>query len=145
MRNSEIGRKDFLMSIQPIHAEKIVDGDKTVELRRRFVHHVEPGALLLIYSSSPIRAIIGYVAIAGVRRLPVKKIWSEYGKAACVCRGDFDEYFAGAEHGYAILLGEVKRFTPTVAAAELRKRFSFVPPQSFRYLPREYYSLLDYD
>jgi predicted transcriptional regulator len=38
------------------YAAKILDGEKTVELRRRFPDSGSVGATLFIYSSSPIRA-----------------------------------------------------------------------------------------
>ena len=40
--------RDVLLSIRPVHAEKILTGDKTVELRRRFASAVTPGTLALI-------------------------------------------------------------------------------------------------
>lgn len=142
---TEIARRDFLVSIRPLYAEKIINGAKTVELRRRFVNEIDPGAVVLIYSSSPIQAIVGYAAISGVQRLPIEKMWRKHAEAACIRRRDFDSYFAGLEVGYAILLGTVRRFRQAFAAAELRKRFGFVPPQSFRYLPEAYYALLKHE
>lgn len=140
-----ISRQDFVVSIRPHYAKKIVEGEKTVELRRRFVDEVDPGSLILIYSTSPIQAIIGRATIDDVRKLSLRKIWQAFADKACVDRREFDQYFYGLDEGYAILLKNVKKFRHCLAAADLRKRFGFVPPQSFRYLPEEYYSLLDHE
>jgi predicted transcriptional regulator len=145
MRMTEVFRRDFLVSVRPLYAEKILAGEKTVELRRRFVEEPDPGAIAMIYSTSPVQALMGYVAIKMVRRLPIKVLWREYGAAACIDREDFELYFNGVDDGYAILLRDVKRFRCSIDAADLRQRFGFVPPQSFMYLPEEYYPLLDYD
>ena len=138
-------RRDFLVSIRPTHVANIVQGRKTVELRRRFSEDVAAGAVLLIYSTSPTQAIIGSASISSVRRLPLEDLWERHGNAACITRVDFDSYFRGLSEGYAILLQDVKPFERQVAAADLRERFGFVAPQSFMYLRKEYYPLLNYE
>jgi predicted transcriptional regulator len=132
-------RRDLLISIRPTHVEKIVAGLKTVELRRRFSEDVAAGAVILIYSTSPTRAIIGSASISGVRRLQLKDLWDQHGDAACIDRETFDAYFSGLAEGYAILLEDVRQFERHVAAADLKERFGFVAPQSFMYLRQEYY------
>lgn len=138
-------RRDFLVSIRPTHVENIVQGRKTVELRRRFSEDVAPGAVLLIYSTSPTQAIVGSASISGVRRLQLDDLWEQYGDAACIDRETFDAYFSGLAEGYAILLQDVKQFARQVAAADLKERFGFVAPQSFMYLRQEYYPLLNHE
>src|SRR5438132_6873311 len=91
-----------LVSIRPLYASKILDGEKTVELRRRFPEINSTGATAIIYSSSPVRAIVGYARIKCALKLPVSTIWSEHGVAACISRADFDTYFTGLGFGFAI-------------------------------------------
>lgn len=138
-------RRDFLVSIRPTHVENIVRGRKTVELRRRFSEDVEAGAVLLIYSTSPIQAIIGSAGISAVRKLRLDDLWDQHGHDACVDRKSFDAYFTGLSEGYAILLEDVKPFAQHMAAADLREQFGFVAPQSFMYLRQEHYSLLNHE
>ena len=59
--------RDVLFSIRPAHAEKILTGNKTVELRRRFASAVTPGTLALIYSTSPTSALTGSAKIKAVQ------------------------------------------------------------------------------
>jgi predicted transcriptional regulator len=47
---------DIIISVKPEHAHNIIVGRKTVELRRRFT---DTSAIVLIYSSSPEKALIG--------------------------------------------------------------------------------------
>ena len=142
MANLDFFKRDVLVSIRPYYAEKIIGGQKTVELRRRFPEEAATGGLALIYSSSPVRAIIGYARIKDVRRLPVEQIWQEHGADACISRDDFDRYFDGLGYGFAILLAEVRKLTKQVGASDLQERFGFVAAQSFRYVGEEYHSLL---
>lgn len=135
-------KRDILVSIHPTYAAKILSGQKTVELRRKFPEASAIGATVLIYSTSPVQAIVGYARIKNVLRLPVEQIWQDHGEAACLERHDFDAYFDGLDYGFAILLGGVKTLKRQLNALELRNEFGFVPPQSFRYLDEGYTSLL---
>lgn len=134
--------RDVLVSVQPKYVSKILAGAKTVELRRRFPESAATGALALIYSSSPVRAVVGYARIREVLRLPISKIWKEHGTAACVSKKEFDEYFQGLKFGFAIFLERIKLLSPQVAATDLEQQFGIVPPQSYRYLQKDCISLL---
>jgi predicted transcriptional regulator len=137
-----IDKRDLLLSIRPNYADMIIDGTKTVELRRRFANGIEAGALLVIYSTSPKQSIIGSARVKTVERMRLKALWKTHGKSACILKVDFDTYFAGLTEGYAVVLESAKAFRRPIAAADLRKKFGFVAPQSFMYLPKEYYRLL---
>jgi predicted transcriptional regulator len=138
----DFASQDVLFSIKPTYADKILDGRKTVELRRRFTNSEVIGALAFIYSTSPVRELVGYARIRDVRRLRVSDIWSEYHEVAGIDKADFDTYFDGRCEGYVIVLDEPTRLADTVPIADLRERFGFVAPQSFRYVPREYHALI---
>ena len=61
----------FLRFIEPF-LQFVLDGRKTVELRRRFTNSEVIGSLAFIYSTSPVRELVGYARIRDVRRLGVK-------------------------------------------------------------------------
>lgn len=134
-------RRDVLMSIRPVYASKIMSGQKTVELRRKFPE-ASVGATALIYSTSPVQAIVGYARITSVLRLPIQEIWDKFRKVACIERADFDVYFDGLNYGFAIHLEDVKELDQHLKAVNLREELGFVPPQSFRYVDKGYTSLL---
>ena len=136
-------RRDFVLSIRPEYAKLIIGGEKTVELRRRFANRVGPGAIALIYCTSPTQAIIGMTEILDIECLPIGRLWSKHGKAAKVRPDTFSSYFAGCNKGFALLLGKPRKFERALSASKLRKQFGFVPPQSFVYLPMRYYALLE--
>jgi predicted transcriptional regulator len=54
--------RDLLVSVRPKYASQILSGKKTVELRRKFPETIAAGTLALIYSSSPVRAIVRYAS-----------------------------------------------------------------------------------
>jgi predicted transcriptional regulator len=133
--------KDFLVSVRPKYAAKLLDGEKTVELRRRFPDAGCAGATVFIYSSSPICALVGHAEIKDVRKLGVSALWREHSDAACISRKDFYRYFSGVKFGFAILLGTVKPMT-RVTASDLESQFGIVPPQSYRYVAKNFLSLI---
>jgi predicted transcriptional regulator len=126
--------RDVIFSIRPVHAEKILDGSKTVELRRRFTDGVKPGTLALIYSTSPTSALTGSARIQDVQRLAVPDLWEKHRLGACLQKREFEDYFLGLERGYAIVLTSVRPLARPVGLPELRERFGFEPPQSYQYI-----------
>jgi predicted transcriptional regulator len=135
--------KDILFSVRPVHAEKILKGKKTVEVRRRFSHCLPPGIRALIYSTSPIQALIGAAEIRTVERLPLEDIWERHGQAACIGKEEFEAYFSGCKHGYAILLERAKPLERPLPLSELRERFGLEPPQSYLYASRHLSNLFE--
>ena len=130
-------KNDILISIQPEYADQIMDGCKTVELRRRFVETVEQDTRLFIYSSSPVGAIIGCAKIEGVIKLPIKQIWKTFHKQACIEKSEFEKYFDGVEFGFVVSLGDVTPLTELLVREDILDRWGIRPPQSYMYLPLE--------
>jgi predicted transcriptional regulator/DNA-binding XRE family transcriptional regulator len=127
--------RDVILSIRPVHAEKILDGSKTVELRRRFTGGVTPGTIALIYSTSPRSALTGSARIKEVQRLAVQELWERHCSAACLQKREFEDYFSGLASGYAIVLTSPQPLIRPVGLPELRQRFGFEAPQSYQYIP----------
>ncbi|MGN6207957.1 helix-turn-helix domain-containing protein [Asticcacaulis sp.] len=126
-------RRDVVFSIKPQYSEKILDGKKTVELRRRFPIDTPAGTKALIYSTSPTRAVTGIAQIDEVLKGTPSSIWKNFSTEACIAKDDFDSYFAGAENGFVIKLSHATPLSRPFELNELRERFNFEPPQSFLY------------
>jgi predicted transcriptional regulator len=134
--------RGLLVSVHPRHASNILNGDKTVELRRRFPERHTRGALALIYSTTPVQAIVGVARIKHVLKLPISCIWKEYSSAACVSRAEIEAYFSGLREGYVILLEEVRSLRRQLTMEDLYTQFGIVPPQSYRYVTVDCIALL---
>ena len=126
-------QRDVVLSIRPHYSDKILGGEKTVELRRRFPVSAPQGTIAYIYSTSPVRAIVGMAQIDDVLKLPIDLIWADFKSVAFIERADFDKYFDGLGMGFALLFKNVRSFSNPIPLAELRERFNFEPPQSFLY------------
>lgn len=127
----------LLLSVRPRFAELILVGAKTVELRR-VRPNIPPGAVALIYSASPICALVGVGAIVAVHVDDRDRIWHRHGELTGITRAEYDEYFKGSPDAVAIALRAVRRLPRPLALPQLRQGYAwFRPPQSFRYLTSE--------
>lgn len=142
MFDDTLNQKDFLLSIKPEYALKILSGEKSIELRRSFPEINGHSALILIYASSPIKAIVGCALLKKVEKLPIMKLWSKYGKKACIHIDKFEDYFEGKDEGFALFLDQPVTFSKALKSDELE---DFSPPQSFKYLNEELYELLKHE
>jgi predicted transcriptional regulator/DNA-binding XRE family transcriptional regulator len=126
-------KRDVVLSVRPHYSNKIFEGKKTVELRRRFPISAPRDTVAYIYSTSPVRAMVGSTKIENVIKLPVSQIWKRFAKMAQITKADFDSYFAGLNDGFALEISDARPFSRAINLAELRDRFGFEPPQSFLY------------
>jgi predicted transcriptional regulator len=124
----------LFLSLKPLYAEMLLDGRKTVELRR-VKPAAEPGATVLLYASSPIKTLLGQAEVANIQVDPVDKIWARFGDRTGVTEEQFRKYFFGLDDAVAIELSCINRLERPRPLNDLRGRLTgFRPPQSFRYL-----------
>jgi predicted transcriptional regulator/DNA-binding XRE family transcriptional regulator len=130
-------QRDIVLSIKPCYSTKILEGKKTVELRRRFPTLAPRGTLAFIYSTSPVKAMVGTASIKNVLKLPINQMWKEFQGPASITKNEFDRYFDGLDYGFALFFDRVRTFSRPLPLLELRKKFGFEPPQSFLYAKRD--------
>lgn len=102
---------NVMISIHSDHADNIVRGIKTVELRRRFLS-LPKGAKLWIYSTLPVGAIVATATVALIERDCPKVLWKKYRSSAAISKTDFIDYFTGCSRGCAISLENVEPIPP---------------------------------
>ncbi len=124
--------RDIVASIHPRHAQAILDGTKTVELRRKIWRSGVEVDRMYIYETTPTRLIVGHVAVVHTNTLPPGDIWYHYGDRALVTAAEFDDYFSGAEEAHALVVGRPFRYDHPYPIAKLGLRR---PPQSWCYVP----------
>ncbi len=131
----------LLLSIRPEYAKKIFEGNKKVELRRVRTR-LNKGDLVLVYASSPQKALLGSFEVDRILQIPIQKlpedlnkIWKRVAKKAEISREQFDIYYAGASLCVCIFFKNVRLLPHPVNLTRLRQEFSdFRPPQSYHYL-----------
>lgn len=124
----------LLLSIRPRFAQLVLDERKTVELRRK-APRVHVGALVLLYASSPEKALVGTARVAAINTGTPNAIWKSSSGRTSLTRSEFDEYFDGTDEAVAISLEDVSRLEPARPLHAVRDENDwFEPPQSFCYL-----------
>ena len=124
----------LVLSVRPRFAEAIIDGRKTVEVRRQRPN-VQPGTLGFVYSSSPIQAVVGTFTVEKIVSGTPDEIWLVAQDGVYISRREFDCYFAGAKVGHAIVVSYGHRLPKPISLSRLRVIWPKCrPPRSFGYL-----------
>ncbi|NJL10369.1 MAG: EVE domain-containing protein [Calothrix sp. SM1_7_51] len=128
----------LLISIRPKYADQIFAGVKEVELRRTRPR-LQEGDLVIVYASSPKKALIGAFEVERIVQKPLKDLWVEVSEKAAISHSEFCSYYEGLSVGCGIFLDKTHNFHQPVELERLRKEWTnFRPPQSYRYLkPQE--------
>lgn len=124
-----------LISVHPFYAAEIAAGRKQVEFRRRWSN--QPTDVLVVYATSPVKAIVAVVEVAEVQRTSCSQLW-EICKSlgGAITRARLREYMHGLDQGVALLLGRLVLPKRLISPQEVFGS-NFVPPQSYRYLRAE--------
>lgn len=138
-------QRDVVLSIRPQYSDKIIEGLKTVELRRRFPVSEPRGRIAYIYSTTPVRAIIGMAEIKDVLTLPIDEIWHRYKDVAFIEKEAFYRYFDGVQCGFVLLFEKAKPLATPISLETLRAKFGFEPPQSFQYAKPDLQKALEHE
>lgn len=119
----------ILLPIHPRHAEHILDGTKTYEFRRVAPQRVV--ASIVLYSTSPVMAVVGKAEVLGLVEGPKDAVWEETSATAGITRAEFDAYYRDRETALAYRLGAVAEYAVPRPLADYGIRRA---PQSFTYL-----------
>jgi predicted transcriptional regulator len=118
------------MSIRPEFAARLLAGEKQVEFRRRAaargVTHI------LIYATSPVRAVVGVAEVERLEQASPRQLWSTFAAVAGIARTDFFAYFAGTSVGCAYVVKRIWSCSPPTLLG--RHGLPRTAPQAFQYV-----------
>lgn len=125
------GLMDVLLSIKPKFAEAIIDGRKRYEFRKiKFAN--KDINWVYIYSTSPVKKIIGIFKISSIIEDSPSALWDRLKDHAGISEEEFFNYFRDNEKGFALEIKDVQKFENPIDPKTLIP--NFVPPQSFHYI-----------
>lgn len=125
--------RSLLLSVRPRFAQALLAGTKTVEIRRRFPD-VPAGMMVVVYSSSPEKAVIGTMQAKALVRSTAIAIWRDYSEAIALEESELTDYLDGASECSVLELSHPQLWPSPVSLNELRRVLHLEPAQSFRYL-----------
>ena len=127
--------RTLVLSVKPRFAAKLLEGDKTVELRRVLPRRIRAGDFLLIYSTAPDTSFVGFCRVTKVLLGSPATLWPKVRRSAGVTRAEYHQYFGEASRAVGIEIERPVRLLDEVSLEDSRKYSpGFRPPQSFRYL-----------
>lgn len=120
----------ILLAIHPEFSDKIFDGTKCVEFRRR----IPTGAVkhVVVYATAPVSMVVGWFAVDEIVSLSPQSLWRRFRTVGGINKGRYDEYYAGREIAHAYVVGELGRMKKPRSLESLG--LGSAPPQSFQYL-----------
>lgn len=128
--------KVLLISVKPEFAEKIFDGTKQIELRKS-VPNVSKGDMVIIYSTLPVKAVLGTCVVENVIKKSPAQLWKIHSSKLGIDRKRYFEYFRNSGTAVGIVLTSIDRLANEISLDSIRKHFpKFSPPQTFRYFSK---------
>ena len=124
--------KALLLSIKPEYVEKILQGEKKFEYRKRLAK--EDVSYMYVYSTAPSMKVVASVHIEGHLSDSPTALWEKTKAAAGISRAKFRDYFRGCKTAYAYNLGKVEVFDSPKNLSDFGVA---VAPQSFVYIKIE--------
>lgn len=118
-----------IFSIKPEFAKAIIDNKKKIEFRKKGIR-IDINEVI-IYSTSPVKRILGFFYIDKIVRDIPDNIWKEFGNKGCINKESFFNYYLNSENAYAILIKDVIKLREPINPRI--KNPDFKPPRSFHY------------
>ena len=119
----------ILLSIKPEYANKIFDGQKHYEYRKRIPK--KEVSKIVVYSSAPEQAVIGEIKVIKTLKMKPTKLWNSTKANAGISRSKYRKYFSGCTMAYAFVIGSFEKYPTSKSLADYNIQSA---PQSFVYL-----------
>jgi len=132
---------NVLLSIKPKYTSKIIEGSKKYEFRKSIFKNKSVDSVY-IYSSHPVKKIIGKFTIADILEDHPDNLWDTVKDKSGLIESEFFNYFKGKSKGFAI---EIDEFTQFKNPIDPKLHYeNFTPPQSFCYINNEIEEFCEY-
>lgn len=122
---------NVLLSIKPVYVSRIMAGTKKYEFRKSIFRR-EDIKSVYIYSSYPVKKIVGKFTIGKILEDRPDRLWEIVKDLSGLDETEFFNYFTGKSKGFAIEIDEVTPFKNPIDPKKCYQ--NFIPPQSFYYL-----------
>lgn len=122
----------ILLSIKPEYAEKIFNGEKKYEYRKKIFKRKDVKSII-VYVTKPVGKVIGEFEIDQILEGEPSFIWEKTKKHAGISSKDYFKYFDGNDKGFAIGIKKVIKYQEPLELQNIKPTIK-TPPQSFIYV-----------
>lgn len=128
--------KYLFIAVKPEYANKLISGEKDIELRKT-KPHVQAGDYAIIYASAPAKVVLGYGKIKRIILCSPQEMWANFSTRLGIKEQDYLMYYKNSNKSVGIEFEMIKPINP-IGLAELRRVDpNFHPPQIYRYVSNE--------
>lgn len=122
---------EIILSIKPNIVDKILTGQKFIEIRCRKMN-IDVGTKIWIYSTSPAMEIVGYTYAKEIKYIHRDELWYNYYHGIAISFDEYIIYTKNKSYVTAIFIDKPISLSNTIKLSNLRKHFnSFQPPQFY--------------
>ncbi|OYS57220.1 hypothetical protein CBF93_09885 [Limosilactobacillus reuteri] len=122
----------ILLSIKPKYVERILDGTKKFEYRKKIFKNKNVNTVV-IYATKPIGKVVGEFYIRNIIEDDPRTIWNLTNKYSGISKNSFDEYFHNVQEGFAIEIDNFVKYKRELELNEVSQKLKSAP-QSFVYI-----------
>lgn len=139
MQNNDL----LIISVKPEYARKILNGEKTIELRKCAPKKVGKDGYILIYVTAPVKELWGVYRIENIIKENPKTLWENFGEQTGITKQEFNNYYKKNNIAFGIQLQEVKNLIKHSIKLDSLKNLipGFMPPQTYSYINK---SIINY-
>lgn len=127
-----------LLSIKPKYVNEIINESKKYEFRKSIFKRNNVSKAY-IYSSNPIKKLIGKFTIGEIIEDHPQTLWQNLGNFAGIEKDEFFNYFGNRENGFAIKIQDLEILKDPIEPKDLIPNFN--PPQSFYYIDEDIFKM----
>lgn len=121
-----------LLSIRPEYAERIFNGSKSFEFRRR-PYADSSVKTVVVYATKPVGMIVGEFDVETILQETPSALWELTETRSGITRDFFDSYFEGRDVAYALKISDARLYDIPIEPRDVLGNFT--PPQSYMYVP----------
>lgn len=118
----------ILLSVKPEYIDKIFNGTKTFEYRRKLPQ--KRISSIIFYATDPVQKIVGEAEVTNIISSSPTALWEKTKHSAGISREKYRKYFSDCKHANAFVLGKVTKYQNP---QPLSYYGIIKAPQSFRY------------
>lgn len=122
----------ILLSIKPKYAQKIFNGEKRYEYRKRLFKRNDIDSII-VYVTKPVGKVVGEFEIDEILEDNPMAIWEKTKQYSGISEKDYLKYFQDNEKGFAISIKNTTIYKRPLELTELSSTIKSAP-QSFMYI-----------
>jgi len=129
---------NVLLSIKPKYVERIFQGEKKYEFRKRIFTREDINRVY-IYCTSPVKKIVASFSIKEIKEGTPEELWKKLKDQAGIGEEDFFNYFRNKNKGYAIRISNLNKLEDAIDPKNIYS--DFTAPQSFCYTEKSFHGV----